>query len=452
MLSASSTIHRFCAVLLLLTFSVAAMSQENSPYSRYGLGDIYPSSHIASRAMGGISAGFVDGQAINTANPASYGSIRFVTYDLGLSIDSRKLKSANPVAAYKSTNFTPSYIQLGVPLTQRKNLGLVFGLKPITRINYSIESRSRIAPDSLLTVNEGSGGLNEAFVGLGKRWKNFSIGINTGYAFGRKEITTRTELINDTVSYARAIRTSNTTFGSFILEGGVQWTINLGRTEHKDTKSTDLYLLRLGATTSLKKSLNAEQTQSDETFFYDANGGTVKLDSVRILKDIKGKIEVPAKHTIGFTVNKVVSDAQGTVDRWSFGADFTMQNWANDYRFYGQADRVVNSYSLHVGGQIIPNALKADSYWSRVTYRAGFFTGKDYLNADLKELKVFGATFGMGFPIRRWRAYDNQFSLINTAVEIGKRGSNVNNITESYFKLSVGLSLSDIWFIKRKYD
>ena len=66
--------------------------------------------------------------------------LRLVTYDFALSIDSRSLLSADPVGKYKSTNFVPSYLQLGVPLN-KKGLGLVFGLRPATRINYSIAAR-----------------------------------------------------------------------------------------------------------------------------------------------------------------------------------------------------------------------------------------------------------------------------------------------------------------------
>ena len=50
-------------------------SQENSPFSRYGIGDIYPQQNITSRGMGGLSAAYTSTQAINTMNPASYGSI-----------------------------------------------------------------------------------------------------------------------------------------------------------------------------------------------------------------------------------------------------------------------------------------------------------------------------------------------------------------------------------------
>jgi len=54
--------------------------------------------------------------------------------------------------------------------------------------------------------------------------------------------------------------------------------------------------------------------------------------------------------------------------------------------------------------------------------------------------------------LRRFRSYDKQFTMMHTAIEFGKRGTGVNNVTENFFKFSLGLSLSDIWFIKRKYD
>ena len=47
----------FSFSILLTAFYVPAFSQDNSPYSRYGIGDIVPSTNINSRAMGGISAG-----------------------------------------------------------------------------------------------------------------------------------------------------------------------------------------------------------------------------------------------------------------------------------------------------------------------------------------------------------------------------------------------------------
>ena len=144
----------FFSFFCLLLFT-GIFSQENSPFSRYGVGDIYPQQNVASRGMGGITAAVTDPQFINTVNPASYGYLNLVTYDIGLSIDARTLRSANPVGKYNSTNFLPSYIQLGVPLN-KKGAALIFGLRPSTRINYSVEQGGKINYDSLGTYRQPS--------------------------------------------------------------------------------------------------------------------------------------------------------------------------------------------------------------------------------------------------------------------------------------------------------
>src|SRR5215211_3302994 len=97
-------IIKTCLFLMsgLLSFS-HLFAQENSPFSRYGLGDIYPSQSIVTRGMGSVSAAYINEQALNTVNPASYSALRFVnvyggsnggyvTYDFGLSVDARTLR------------------------------------------------------------------------------------------------------------------------------------------------------------------------------------------------------------------------------------------------------------------------------------------------------------------------------------------------------------------------
>ena len=87
-----------------------------------------------------------------------------------------------------------------------------------------------------------------------------------------------------------------------------------------------------------------------------------------------------------------------------------------------------------------------------MVYRLGFYTGKDYINIDNNGLKVTAFTTGLSMPIRKYRSYDYQFSLLNLAMQIGQRGSSVNNYREGFIQFSVGYSLSDVWFNKRKYD
>ncbi len=447
-LTSSMTRKVSSIILASVLWLTTASAQENSPYSRYGLGDIQPAQHILSRGMAGVSVAFSDAQTVNFSNAASFANLRIVTYDLALSIDSRTLRNTNSPEKYNSTNFAPSYLALGLPINRKKQIGAAFGIRPISRINYSVSKTERLNNiDSLETLYEGTGGLNQFFAGIGKKWKGLSLGVMFGYNFGRKETSTKIALVNDTVAYYKANYSTATTFGGAFVNAGLQYEFLLDSTFIKD-KGMKIHVLRFGASGTLGQKLYAKQDTQRETFNYDASGGVFKIDSVYAVTDVKGRIEIPSTYTVGFLFQESLA---GIVDVWSVGAEFTATKWS-DYRFYNQADAVTNNWQLRVGGQWAPDPTNFRNYLSRVTYRAGFHFGKDYINADGKELKNYGVTIGFGLPVRQPRYSPNQFTTLHTALEFGKRGSNVNSITESYFRFSLGLSLSDIWFIKRKYD
>ncbi|MBX2932083.1 MAG: hypothetical protein KF781_09070 [Chitinophagaceae bacterium] len=449
----STTINRLITVALLsLSLSSTAFSQENSPFSRYGLGDLTNTQNILLKGMGGIAVAYTDPQIINFSNPASFANARIVTYDLGITIDARTLNRKTPVGKYNSTNFSPSYLAVAMPISAKHSLGLTVGFRPITRINYSVVSSERLnGIDSIQTLFEGSGGMNEAFVGVGKRWKNFSVGLSTGFHFGKRQTASKRAMINDTVVYYKANYNTTTSYRGAFLTGGIQYQILLNdTTKKKKSTITEYYNLRLGASVLLSHKLQAEQTNFKETYDYDYSGATYTLDSIDAGSTINGKINIPATYTVGFLIQKTTADAFGIFDKWALGADFTIANW-KDYRYFNQKDATINSWQLNIGGQWVPDAKNINNYFSRIAYRTGFNIGKDYINADGNELKTYGISLGFGLPVRPAR-YSYQFTTINTAFEFGKRGSAANNITEKYFKLSVSLCLSDLWFVKRKYD
>lgn len=429
--------------ILLLLGSYNTIAQENSPFSRYGIGDLFPGQNIVSRGLGGLSSTIVDGQSINFYNPASYGAQKAVTFDIGINIDNRNLKSANPLNKYSSTNFTPSYVSIGLPLNRVKNLGFAFGLRPVSKINYSIQDVKRLPGiDSVGTIYQGNGGLYQLFAGIGKRWGGLSIGFNTGYSFGRKETNTRVVFLNDTVFNYESNSRTTTTFGKAFLSGGLQYRFDL-----KNNSG-----LTIGFTSAFKQSLKAKQDVIRETFSFSQ--GLPDTSRVTVSESINngGTIEIPSTYTTGLSYNKLIVDRLGNrIEKAMIGIEYETAKWS-EFRFYNQPDKLINNWQFRVGAQWIPDPLSISSYWNRITYRLGFYTGKDYSNADGNELKVKGLTLGAGLPIRKWRSFDNQYTIINTAVEVGKRGSKDNNITENYFRLSFGLSLSDVWFIKNRYN
>jgi hypothetical protein len=207
------------------------------------------------------------------------------------------------------------------------------------------------------------------------------------------------------------------------------------------------FLLTLGAYGDLGQTkLNATQDLIRETFTFDPVAGDVTLDSVSDRKDVKGKIILPASYTFGFVLQKfpLTNKEAG----WMLGIDFEQQNWSK-YRFYGQPDSVRNEWELRVGGQL--NPIPKKNYFSHAAYRFGFFAGPDYVKVGQK-LSRFGASFGMGLPLGFSRQAPGQISIINLAIEYSKRGNDNNVLRENIFRVSLGFSLSDMWFGKRKFD
>ncbi|HRB19761.1 MAG TPA: hypothetical protein PKZ14_06740, partial [Chitinophagales bacterium] len=71
-------------LFIFLTFAtVQVFAQQNSPYSRYGLGNLFDNNNAQSAQMGGLGAAFQSGESVNYLNPASYASLQLTTFDGG---------------------------------------------------------------------------------------------------------------------------------------------------------------------------------------------------------------------------------------------------------------------------------------------------------------------------------------------------------------------------------
>lgn len=453
-------------VLLFIAY-LPASAQDNSPYSRYGLGDLVPSTHVSSRGMAGVSAGYSDPYSINFSNPASYAyfqtgaetrskklSYGRAILDLGLNFENRNITQTSPAGKFNASNSLFSYAQVGVPI--KKDWGLSFGLRPVSRVSYKIVRSERLTDpntglpiDSSQTRFEGDGGSYLASLGTGfKVFKktrkdrydfeeSLSLGINAGYYFGRKDISSRRALINDTIVYYNGNQETKTNFNNIWFNAGMMYKLPL--------KKKGMFL-NAGLFGDWGQKMHATQDRINESFIYDENAGYVRLDSVSDIKDIKGTIVLPSSVTAGFSIQKFATTVKE--GSWMVGIDFNYQNWSK-YRYYGQVDSVKNKWEVRLGAQLNPVPKKG--YFTNVSYRFGLFAGTDYIMVQNK-LPQYGVTFGMGLPMRFVRTAPNQTTIINLALEYIKRGNNNNLLKENLFRLSVGFSLSDFWFFKKKYD
>ncbi len=454
-------IIRLIPLLVLVCFQTTSKAQINSPFSRYGLGnDVFNNQNTTSQGMGGLTAAYTNsmngnfGQSVNFNNPATYGGLYMTTFDLGMDFTSNTLKGSNPTTRFNSAYFVPNYLSIGLPIDKVHKIGMAFGLRPLTQINYSLDQlKITSTGDSLYNNFIGQGGLNQAYIGFGKSWKHVSIGFNTGYNFGKKNIQNiKSYLFNtDSTYFYQSQASTNTLFGGVFLHLGVQGEFSLKTVAHKVATDKTEYTLSYGGTYTLDQSLSGKQDVLRATGTY-TTGTETPLDTVSLSSNNIGSIKLPSKLTFGFAIHKKEASNNGIYDQWVIGLEFNKSNWKDKYSFYGQPDLVSNDYLTRIGVQFCPNVLDFENYWSTVTYRAGFTTGKDYINFDQNGLKVNSFTLGLSLPIRKYRSYDYQFSVLNMALQFGQRGSSVNSYQESFYKFTVGYSLSDIWFNKRKYD
>jgi hypothetical protein len=418
--------HFFLTLFILTTgyFSFAQNSnRENAPYSRYGIGELRSGVNTALKGMASISSAYANEYNVNTDNPASYALLRYTTYEAGGEGSMRTVIANNK--SYGTGTATLSYLTVGIPLG--KSAGMAIGLRPMTRVYYRMnDSVDLVGIGPAIRNYSGEGGTNYAFIGFGGTVKGFSAGVNVGYMFG----TIRHSSI--LMKQYDSVNSYNADFSKYTKIGGVYWKAGL----MYKTSLTKKMGLRAGGTVALSQSLNG--WRDDYALSWRNSQGASISDTAINNQNIRGKFKLPLTFTLG-------AHLLGG-ENWVVGADFTSANWS-DYRSYDMADSLTSASRVAVGAEITPNPNSLYRYIQRVTYRLGFYYGTDMVKLRNTNINYYAVTFGASLPFKR------SPDRVHFAVDLGRRGTQTNGLVrENFFKFSLGISLNDKWFVKRKYD
>jgi len=411
--------------LLAAGFSSSAQNSnhENAPYSRYGLGETRNGNNTVLKGMGSISAAYANGYNVNTDNPASYASLRLVTYEAGGEGSMRNIIANNQNVGTGSA--TLSYITIGIPAG--KHGGLAFGLRPNTRVYYRMNDSLNL--DGLgpaLKVYSGDGGTNYAFIGGAYEFKGFSLGANVGYLFG----TIRNSIILQ--KQYDSVNAYNTDFSRFNKIGGLYYKLGV----QYNTKLKNDLRLRVGGTLALSQDLNAHVDSGGVLWRYSGSGSI--FDTTYYTNNFKGKVTMPMTYSVG-------AQLLGG-DKWMVGVDYSAAQWSQ-FRNLGAVDSVDNSYRIAAGAEFTPDPASLYHYLQRVTYRLGFYYGKDFVTLRNTDVSYMAVTVGASLPFKRTQ------DRIHLGLELGRKGTETNGLVrENFVKFSLGISLNDKWFVKRRYD
>jgi hypothetical protein len=417
-------------LLVIATLSANAFAQTgiNSPYSRYGLGQLNDKNvNSAAMGMGGLSVATHDPTALNPANPASYGSLDSSSFlfEIGVAGNITTLKTT--ALSESGYDATLSYIFAGFPITRWWKSGI--GIMPYSKIGYNIETLVEVDNFSNVVHSfNGDGGLNQVFWGNGFNVTNkLRAGINITYLFGQSSRSSMVYYPDSVFIFGTKVE-SKIRGGGFIFDYGVQYDININKT----TQAT------IGVTYANEFNLNATRTYLSKTL----TGGfgdeveSVK-DTIEYITDEKGTIVIPQRFGVGVVVKK-----EG---RWLVGMDFEWQNW-KEFAVYDIADTLINSFHITLGGEFMPKHTNISSLFKRMTYRGGIRYNQSYLKFGETRINEFGISFGIGFPMKKSK------TGLELGVEFGKRGTTNNSlIQEDFMNMSLGISIQEHWFHKRRY-
>ncbi len=449
---------RFFLLLIMSTATLLVNAQQtsftdirpkqNSPLSRFGLGDPLDQHFAAQAGLGGLQTVYQDRYQLNILNPASLAVLQTTSFDVGLYGRVGTLSDADESAGTESGNL--SYLALGFPLRNPINLnldrqsnnwnaGMAFSLAPTTLVGYDLQLQEE-DPDLGTTSNllRGNGGTYRVTWSTAYRRRALSVGLNLNYNFG--QLTNSRVVVFDSIRSALATELEEkTAISGFSLGYGVQYSYFFKSRNEDGKMVANGKRLILGVNGKLQSNISATSDVLRRRF--SPSGVIFVSDTLLNEVDVEGEVTLPSEINFGLAYEEV--------DRLFIGAEYGIGNWSN-FQLNGAANpELVNTNRLAFGIQYIPDATSYNRFFKRVRYRAGLRLENDSRQVNGEQARRNAVTIGAGFPIVLPR---QQVSFLNFAVEMGKFGV-PNVIDENYVQFTLGFSLNDnTWFYKRKFN
>ncbi len=461
-------------LLLLFSFFAAkaadAQFANQSPYSRFGLGDIYQNGNIGSIGLGGVRTTFNDRSLLNSENPATYGYLFNTTLQTSLRFQALRLTEGDNSQELRNGNLDQFSLAM-----KRANapFAVALGVTPFTTTGYAVTSETEIEDIGTATYRyEGNGGINKAFLGAGHRFEfsemryfndkqgvpydslqvvrhSIGVGANLNYFFGNIE-QQRILDIND-VTYLDTRNTRNTRMYDFGGEFGLYYENNL-RAKYNSNKRL-VSLMRLKAGLVYAPSLNLA-TRVEEVYEQTASqsGVDFPIDTAYYIQG-EGSTRIPSRLRAGVALEYVNKNKRSLVVAF----DLEQRDWSNfETVIDGEniAEGLVSSSEFSMGIQYRPQPIdEGKNFLARSQYRFGVRSTETYLSLNGTQLVDEAFTFGLSIPFISSRSA----SKFHFGMEFGARGVNEPGLVrEEYLNILVGVTLSpfykNLWFIERKYQ
>lgn len=427
----------FCTLLALWGVQVSAQNLTKSPYSALGLGESQFGGSASMYAMGQTSQGISMPNAINNQNPASYGAIRQSTWDAAGIITSGKISTATATSNF--TNGALGYIALGLPLSAKLKWGMSAGLMPYSSVGYNITRNVQTSTFTGTEKIEGRGGLSKFYIGSGIHvYKGVSFGVNASYLFGQVEHTSLLDIPREYNMY-NLVENRSRYLGDFAFDLGLQYRSDtIVKVLKRDNKEHQ-YIFGAGITISPEANIHALDNYNVRTL---GVGNTMPTglgkDTAANRNDVSGTVLKPLSLKAGLSFQEL--------NKWGVALDVGYTQWSN-YQAFGSKDSLKNTLSVGAGAFWIPNNNAIKNYLAHVEYRVGCRYDNGNLSINGNNISTYSVSAGLGLPMNKSK------TRLNLSGEYIIRGTTSDKLVkEEYFRFVIGVTISDTWFHRYRYD
>ena len=409
-------------IVLFVLFSLPLSAQVNSPYSRYGIGEIEYSYSARRAGMGGLGVAMDDNAFISMLNPASWHSISLTRIEMATYFNGNFVKDQNQKSFYSGGYF--SGFSFAFPISKQYGIAFAMGLVPLSKVAY--ESKVSVINPATQTedyslIYSGDGGLSKVFLGTSYTLPfDLSVGATLDYNFG-------TLAYHSQLEYPGSSTISNSSFKSEYKVKGLGGTFglispNLSESIFKSEKIQDF---RLGAAISFTSNMSADTS-------FTKLGAYVNDTLSQGITAMK----IPPRFTFGASA-KLNSRTQ-------IYADYLFQNWA-DYSISGNTNTNLQNVSKISLGIEYKNSVQAYTLSDLIIWRGGFSYGNSPYKINGTSINELSVSAGVSLPFSRENYLDLSLQYIS-------RGStDPGLLKENILKLGASLSLGELWFVRQDY-
>jgi len=381
-------------------------AQGGSNYSAFGIGELHHGIGAAYDALAGTSIAVPFDGAISNGNPAQWSFLKTTRLQTGYRFNQQRVENDKNILWQNNGKIDGMLINFCLDTALAANINL--GFSAYSSVNYLIALPITIDECGIKktgkTIYQGQGGISQAWLGAAvKPLKWASIGASVFTLFGNIEKSAATIL------YGRNSVPSRTYMRDVYSSLGFRFGLLLEPTHN----------LFLGAYTEINPTLTADR----ELVFQSAYAKDSTITSTNIF-------DYPSLFGFGFSYS---------FNKFMIAADYIQRDYTNFT--YNNGNARFRKYSnISFGFARLGQFGYKKTFLDRATLMLGAGYKQKYLSVQGTPIDEYYGSFGISAPLIG-------FARLDAAITLGVRGTiDKGLIRENFGRLTISLSIGDIWF------